>query len=741
LIAFSFTVSKAAPLYIPGETLDPQCIPGSTDCSVSSSASVVQENGNDAYFTGGKFGIGTNTPQAAFDVEGGGTFLASGTGSLPDLGTGTRMAWNPSLAAIRAGFVSGTQWDSANVGYASVAFGKNNIASGESSTSFGVGNTASGIFSSAFGNSTTASAAFATAFGASSTASFPFATAFGAGTTASGAFSTSFGYFTNAASAYSTAFGFFNVGGGNPGIQVGTDPLFEVGNGTSNVARSDALLILKNGKTIFGGNIGIGTTDPRAAIDLEGDGAIIAAGTDGAGMTVPNLGAGARLMWIPSAGAFRAGTVDSNQWDSANVGVYSTAFGYNNVASGEGSVVFGEFNTASGYNSVVFGGGNIASNEGAAAFGGGTIASGRRSFAAGDSGTTASGDVSAAFGLATTASGGYSASFGSGTIASGAISTAFGLATTSSSLESFSLGRFNVDGGTDALSWIGTDPLFEIGNGAGIGSLADAIIVLKNGKTGIGLDPASYKPTYLLQVGKSSDATGIVARFQNTSGTCDVNPTAGSVVCSSDMNLKKNVALLADGSAWNFNTNVSASNRSVLGKILALSPVSYNWSAESDSATKHPGFIAQDIKQLFPDLVYADPSSGLLSLNYTGLIPYTIQAIKEMNMNVIDISNLDRDNTWRNALVAWLGNASNGITNIFTKKITTDQLCVGTTCVTQQQFMQMVQNSNNSGGATVLNPPVPPVDDTETPVVDESTAVPVDQGTEATPPIVPVGQE
>ena len=60
-----------------------------------------------------------------------------------------------------------------------------------------------------------------------------------------------------------------------------------------------------------------------------------------------------------------------------------------------------------------------------------------------------------------------------------------------------------------------------------------------SGSVGIG----NTAPGYLLQVGNAS-VSGIVARFQNSTGTCDINPTTSSLTCSSDRTLKKNITPL-----------------------------------------------------------------------------------------------------------------------------------------------------------------------------------------------------
>jgi len=65
------------------------------------------------------------------------------------------LLWYPSKGAIRSGIATGTQWDSANIGAKSSAFGLNNTASGVSSFSIGNGNTASGDYSFVGGASNT----------------------------------------------------------------------------------------------------------------------------------------------------------------------------------------------------------------------------------------------------------------------------------------------------------------------------------------------------------------------------------------------------------------------------------------------------------------------------------------------------------------------------------------------------------------------------------------------------------
>lgn len=78
-------------------------------------------------------------------LTGGGIYSTGAIGGVPFSGSGTRFMWIPEKYAIRAGNVTGTQWDSGNIGDYSVAFGYNNTASFfYDSVAGGTGNTASG---------------------------------------------------------------------------------------------------------------------------------------------------------------------------------------------------------------------------------------------------------------------------------------------------------------------------------------------------------------------------------------------------------------------------------------------------------------------------------------------------------------------------------------------------------------------------------------------------------------------
>jgi hypothetical protein len=104
------------------------------------------------------------------NVDGGAVFGGDydggiSSGGIAREGAGTRMMWYPQKAAFRAGYINGTQWDDANIGYFSVAIGQDVRSSGDGGTAFGVRSTAAGSSTFAVGEDNTASGAASVALG------------------------------------------------------------------------------------------------------------------------------------------------------------------------------------------------------------------------------------------------------------------------------------------------------------------------------------------------------------------------------------------------------------------------------------------------------------------------------------------------------------------------------------------------------------------------------------------------
>jgi Collagen triple helix repeat (20 copies)/Head domain of trimeric autotransporter adhesin/Chaperone of endosialidase len=116
-----------------------------------------------------------------------------------------------------------------------------------------------------------------------------------------------------------------------------------------------------NSSNIFnnGGDVGIGTTNPRARLEVGGTDGLLVTGTVNGG-TVQALGSGMRMHWYPRKGAFRVGMAETNWWDddgssNPHLALYSIAMGYQPRASGAASVAIGAYNQATGNYSLALG--------------------------------------------------------------------------------------------------------------------------------------------------------------------------------------------------------------------------------------------------------------------------------------------------------------------------------------------------------------------------------------------------
>jgi hypothetical protein len=99
--------------------------------------------------------------------------------------------------------------------------------------------------------------------------------------------------------------------------------------------------------------------------------------------------------------------------------------------------------------------------------------------------------------------------------------------------------------------------------------------------------------------------------------TGDIEYT-GTITEMSDRRLKTDIADLPEGQ---------------LARITALQGVSFKMK-DNPNAPTELGFIAQDVRPHYPDLVFQRREGGMLSLNYTGLIAPMVEAIKEQQSQI-----------------------------------------------------------------------------------------------------------
>lgn len=201
------------------------------------------------------------------------------------------------------------------------------------------------------------------------------------------------------------------------------------------------------------------------------------------------------------------------------LGDYSTALGYNSRAIGFGSFAGGGYE--SGTDTFGSGIGGIAKGNGAFAFGYDVKADSSYAIAFGYK-TQAQGAYSLAVGRDTRAEKVASFAGGRNNRAKGRYSVALGQNNETQGDHSFTMGRFlNVKTRNEVAfgqynninltgvlpnTWDASHPLFVLGNGEDAGSRNNALTILKNGYTGIGIDgsTAAAKPSEMLDIGKGN---------------------------------------------------------------------------------------------------------------------------------------------------------------------------------------------------------------------------------------------
>jgi hypothetical protein len=153
--------------------------------------------------------------------------------------------------------------------------------------------------------------------------------------------------------------------------------------------------------------------------------------------------------------------------------------------------------------------------------------------------------------------------------------------------------------------------------------------------------------TYRMTILSSNGYVGIGYGYTNPSYMLDVNGIvrATSYQTSSDIRLKKDVTDLPSASVNNiFNLNAitykhvdrndidtNNANAKTTSDTTAVEP-----KPDKNREKKLIGFSAQEVQKLFPDLVCED-EQGYLSLDYIGLIPVLVEAIKQQQVKIAEL--------------------------------------------------------------------------------------------------------
>jgi len=248
----------------------------------------------------------------------------------------------------------------------------------------------------------------------------------------------------------------------------------------------------------FDGHVGVGnlpnSLTPDAGLHVAHNDGVIAEGTFGSGQSL-SAGAGTRMVWSSKHAAFRAGNVNGAQWDDANIGNYSAAFGFSTTASGgfsfaggSNTLASGDYSFAHGISSKATGVSAIAMGNNAEAAGINSLAIGRDAEAATTNaialgqGTVSNGNSTIAIGYLATASGTGSKTFGAQTLSTGFNAIAMGEHLFARSRGEISIGSYATDYTPASVnSWNANDRIFSVGIGKDSMNRSNALTMFKSG--------------------------------------------------------------------------------------------------------------------------------------------------------------------------------------------------------------------------------------------------------------------
>ena len=323
-----------------------------------------------------------------------------------------------------------------------------------------------------------------------------------------------------------------------------------------------------------------------------------AGGIDGGNVGQASFGWGSRALGnISFVSGFRNSALGSS----------TVAMGNYNYATGDSSISLGKENWAEGASTIAIGFKNHAAGAGSVSLGQENVAWGTTNFTTGYQNTAGdtsqgvgAGGSATAMGKYNTASADASMALNRGTSATNQAATSMGLGTTADNVGMVAVG---------------------VNNAAGIGDTAEQYYYVDGAYTG-----SNPGVAFVVGNGDIDSSNGLAGA--NSSNAFIVNydgsaTLAGDLTVNSDMRLKSNIVSLGN----------------TVSKLLMIDGKSYTM--KTNQAIEKIGLLAQEVQKAFPELVKeAGDEEGTLSVNYQGMIPVLINAIKEQQQQIDELKAL-----------------------------------------------------------------------------------------------------
>ena len=221
--------------------------------------------------------------------------------------------------------------------------------------------------------------------------------------------------------------------------------------------------------------------------------------------------------------------------------------------------------------------------------------------------------------------------------------------------------------------------------------------------------------------------TSNVLRINTSFPTEDAGDTGGTIVGTQTSSLdSKNI------------TAEFTDNAEALSTILGTPLYNFTYKSGALNNQEFTGIITDYSPVFGMDRDAAHP--GGKSFNPVSAFGYTVAAFKQLYAELEEV--IEVAGTFRENLVAWMGDAANGIGDFFAERVRTKELCVsdesGETCITRDQLDLLLASagttsSGSSGGSVIgeveiISPeePAPTTESTSSPEVgsEQATSTP-----------------
>lgn len=218
---------------------------------------------------------------------------------------------------------------------------------------------------------------------------------------------------------------------------------------------------------------------------------------------------------------------------------------------------------------------------------------------------------------------------------------------------------------------------------------------------------------------------GVVQQKGCTTAGALYADVSGNIICNpSKAQFKNNIVDLTYG----------------LSSILALRPVSYAFNPDMNMGSgTYFGFVSGEVAAVAPEFATHDKDGNPYGLDTNAILATTVKAIQEMNLNIEGIAGITVPlpgspsesfvTAFYNKMIAWLGEAGNGIGDFFANRAHLKELCVAKSdgtefCANGDQLDAMLTGTatgSGSGGGVIIPPPLPVIE--PTPILKEKEPV------------------